>query len=182
MIRDELENLYMEWMYQLVCTDIYCGNASYCKLVTYLNNVEFTYSIALDGNRAEDGRDLRNRFGQIHGYPRPLIADVLDYRNSSVLEMLIALCIRCEEHIMSDPDMGDRTAKWFWDMIENLGLKFMTDSNFDEGYVDYIIYRFLNRKYKPNGNGGLFTVEKCRTDLRQVEIWYQMCWYLDKFI
>jgi len=182
MTRDELNESYFEWMYQLVYTENYCRNKSYHKLLTFLNNIDFTYSIGLDGNRAEDGIELRYRFGYEQGLIRPMIADYLDHRSCSVLEMLIALSIRCEDHIMADPEIGDRTGKWFWGMICNLGLMSMTDESFEESFVDYIIHRFLQRKYGPNGEGGLFTVNDCATDLRRVEIWYQMCWYLNKFI
>lgn len=53
------------------------------------------------------------------------------------LEMIIALAIRLEEHIMDDPDIGNRTGQWFWDMIVSLGLG-------SEGLID-VIRRFLNR-------------------------------------
>jgi len=179
MTKDELNNKYFEWMSQLVCDPRYLKRLSYQKLLTYLHTVEFVYSIGLDGNRFEDGIDLRYRFGFENSYEGPMVATYLDDRPCSVLEMLIALAIRCEEHIMDDPHEGNRVGQWFWNMIANLGLKSMSDTNFDKGYADGVIYRFLNREYKRNGEGGLFTVEHCNYDLRSVEIWYQMCWYLD---
>ena len=45
--------------------------------------------------------------------------------------------------------------------------------------VEDVIERFLDREYGPDGKGGLFTVRHCEYDLRDVEIWYQLCWYLD---
>lgn len=83
---------------------------------------------------------------------------------------------------MDDPDIGDRTGKWFWGMVENLGLIFMTDSRFDRRYTEERIDIFLDREYESNGDGGLFTAEHCREDMRTVEIWYQMCWYLDDIL
>lgn len=182
MDRDELNNKYFEWMYQLVCNDRYHKRISYRKLLCQLHNTEFVYIIAMDGNRAEDGIDLRYRFGYDNSYEENLILTYLDDHPCSVLEMLIALAIRCEEHIMDDPDIGNRTGKWFWGMIDNLKLNTMTDNKFDRDYVTEVISRFLNRKYKSNGEGSLFTVKHCRYDLRSSEIWYQMCWYLDEFI
>lgn len=182
MTQNELETEYFDWMYQLVCAKTYCENKSYYNLITYLYNTEFTYSISHDGNRAEDGVELRYRFGYEQEYPRGMITSFLDNKRCSVLEMMVALSVRCEEHIMFDPDKGDRTGTWFWGMVKNIGLLPMDDINFDEPFVDYLIYRFLKRKYGPTGEGGLFTVENPRKDLRQVEIWYQMCWYLDNFI
>ncbi len=182
MTKDELENIYFEWMYGMVCGEPYTGALSWRKLLHRLHDTEFTYLIPMDGNRADDGIDLRYRFGDRYSYDYPLIAAYLDDRPCSVLEMLVALSLRCEEHIMSDPDIGDRTGLWFWKMIVNLGLNFMSDARFDGDHVDRVLCRFLNREYSRNGEGGLFTIRRCQRDLRSVEIWYQMCWYLDQFI
>ncbi len=111
-----------------------------------------------------------------------MISKYLDCRPCSVLEMMIALAIRLEEHIMDDPEVGNRTGQWFWNMIVNLGLGSMNDSRFNKLYVQNIIHKFLEREYQPNGKGGLFTIEDCRYDLREIEIWYQACWYLDNII
>ena len=47
-------------------------------------------------------------------------------------------------------------------------------------YAKEVIFRFLHRQYKPNGEGGLFTLEHPKYDLRNEEIWYQAMWYLDE--
>ena len=80
---------------------------------------------------------------------------------------------------MDDPQLGDRTGQWCWGMITNLGLGSMTDDRFDSEYVEEKIDRFLNREYEPNGKGGLFTVKNRDCDMRKVEIWYQLCYFLD---
>lgn len=177
---DTLNDKYFNWMYDIVC-DCRCSKRpSYRKLLKSLHDKEFVYTIELDSNRAEDGKDLRYRFAYDYDYYNAeQIGRYLDVKPCSVLEMMVALVIRCEEHIMDNPDIGDRTGYWFWNMISNLGLDSMDDNRFDEYYVDRIIDRFLYRKYKPNGEGGLFTVQHCRHDLRDVEIWYQLMWYLD---
>ena len=64
-------------------------------------------------------------------------------------------------------------------MIRNLGLGSMTDVNFDDDYVKDRIEIFLYREYEPDGKGGLFTIKNCDIDLRTVEIWTQLCWYID---
>lgn len=142
--------------------------------------MDFTYQLAMDGNRFEDGIELRYRFGYENGYDSAMIVNYLDDSPCSVLEMLIALSIRLEEHIMDDPEIGNRTGQWFWNMITNLGLGSMDDRKFNENHVKNIVTRFLDRQYKPDGRGGLFRLENCHYDLRKVEIWYQACWYLDR--
>lgn len=179
---DVLYNKYFDWMCELVCDERYFDRVPYIKLLSYLHTREFVYSIEMDGNRAEDGIDLRYRFAYEKGYDDSFTINHLDDGPCSVLEMMIALAIRCEEHIMDDPDIGDRTTQWFWNMIDNLGLDSMNDLYFDEEYTEVIIDRFLNREYDENGKGGLFTVKRCTHDLRTVEVWYQMCWYLDDIL
>lgn len=181
MTRNEFNDAYFEWMYSIVCRKRYTRTRSYRELLQYLHSREFTYLIPMDGNRAADGVELRYRFGYENSYGQHIIALYLDDRPCSVLEMLLALAIRCEEHIMGDDDIGDRTAKWFWDMIINLGLNRMDDNRFNINRADEIIDIFLNREYDRDGTGGLFTV-KCGRDMRSVEIWYQMCWYLDDIL
>ena len=51
----------------------------------------------------------------------------------------------------------------------------------NEELVEDIIYQFLYRAYEPNGKGGLFYIRDYYEDLRNVEIWTQLCWYLDNF-
>lgn len=180
MTKEELNNAYFEWIYRLVSGEGYSPNLSYRKLLNRLHTIDFVYIIPMDGNRAEDGMDLRYRFGYENGIESPLIATYLDCRPCSVLEMMAALSLRLEEQIMDDPDIGNRTGQWFWNMVENLGLGSMYDAEFDRDYVDYIIRKFMERDYEQNGEGGLFTVKNCRRDLRGVEIWYQACWYLNE--
>lgn len=179
-MKNRLINEYFEWMYQLVCGNV--KNASYRKLLCQLYDTVFDYSLAMDGNRAEDGIDLRYRFGYEHNLEGSVIASCLDDKECSVLEMMVALAIRCEEHIMDNPDIGDRTGQWFMNMIKNLGLIEMTDDHFTREYVAQILTRFLDRKYERNGDGGLFTVNHDRIDMRSVEIWYQAMWYFDEVL
>lgn len=176
MFRDQIINDYFEWLWNFTkCR----GHSQNRKIITLLHNIEFRYSIPMDANREEDGIDLRYRFITEVGIPKNY-QEVYGYLDGpcSVLEMMIALAIRCEESIMDDPDIGDRTSEWFWLMMKNLGLDYMSDRKFDRDVAEEKISIFLDRRYKRNGEGGLFVVNG-RRDLRKVEIWYQMCWYLD---
>lgn len=182
-LRDRIINEYFEWLFNLVCGEEYSKQFSYRKLLTRLHDTGFRYLIPDDRNRAEDGVDLRYRFIWLHDYNDMYdeIMDILD-GPCSILEMMVALSIRCEENIMDDPNIGDRTSQWFWGMVINLGLGSMYDSRFDKRYVDEIINVFLDRKYEPNGKGGLFTIRDSERDLRKVAIWHQLCKYLDNIV
>lgn len=169
---------YFEWMFDIVCGNRYDHTISYRKLLSHLYDIDFTYIIPMDRNRANDGIDLRYRFALLNGYDD--IPECLD-GPCSVLEMILALAIRCEETIMDNPDYGDRTGQWFWGMLSNLGLARMTDDVFNEKIAVTRIYNFMERRYEPDGRGGLFYIRNCPEDLRNVEIWTQLCWYLDNF-
>lgn len=176
MIKNEIQAEYYEWMYGRMCYGRCSDNISYHKLFEFLHGVEFSYMIHGDKNRAEDGRDLREYFAHIHD-----IEDISDLINGpcSILEMMIALAIRIEDSIMDNPEIGDRAPQWFWKMIVTLGLGGMRDDLFNQKKAEKIINRFLNREYESDGKGGLFRVRDCEHDMRNVEIWVQMLWYLD---
>lgn len=181
MSKDELNNKYFEWMYQLVYDDrLRFKRLSYRKLLSLLHTTEFIYSVEMDSNRWTDGINLRYRFGSESSISDRIIVQYLGDEPCSVLEMMMALALRCEENIMKDVDMGDRTAHWFWSMIDNMGLGMMSDPKFDKTYVQLVTDSFLNRDYGYHGEGSLFTVLNPRKDMRNVEMWYQMCWYLDE--
>lgn len=176
MRKEDVENEYFNWLYELVCDGRFHKEISYRKLLMLLHHTDFTWKIQKDQNRAADGVDLRYRF--------ELACDRMPISRysggpCSVLEMMVGLSIRCEETIMDDPRIGDRTTQWFWGMIANMGLGRMEDHRFDKAVAKETIERFLRREYEPNGRGGLFTVRNCHHDLRREEIWTQMCWYLD---
>lgn len=175
----KIRNEYFKWMLRLISHDRY-GTVSFVKLLTHLNNVDFTYTIPRDSNREADGIDLRYRFAlTTKKYPD---AELYLDGPCSILEMMVGLANRCEESMMDDTRYGDRTDQWFWQMITSLGLGSMNDELYDEEYVSSCITRFLNREYSPDGRGGLFTIRGCKQDLRKVEIWYQLNWYLDTIV
>lgn len=182
-VLDILKNEYFEWLCGLVGNNNKPKGVSYRKLLMQLHNTEFRYSIKRDQNRADDGIDLRYRFAltREYEYSTELVLDVLE-GPCSVLEMMIALANRCEQTIMDDPNIGDRTGQWFWGMVRNLGLGAMLDSRYDKALVRDTLERLLNREYEPDGTGGLFRIRDCDRDLRTVEIWYQLCWYLDSIV
>ena len=175
MIREE----YYKWLCRFIFTS---RRRNYKRLIRYLHGVEFTYSVLFDENRYEDGLSLRSRFAYELGYSNDYITNTMGDDPCSVLEMMIALALRCEEHIMDDIEYGDRTNQWFWTMIDNAGFGSLTDLNFNSREAEHIINRVLNRKYGPCGEGGFFYIKNnCNVDLREVELWYQLNWYLDSY-
>lgn len=180
MTQAKIRSEYFNWMLDKVCFGEEYKISVYHMLLLYLYERDFVWVHPMDENRQEDGIDLRYRFGQEMGYNDPMISSLLDDRPCSILEMMSALAIRCEEQFAHDPDYGDRTSMWFWEMINSLGLSDMDDEHFDINYVSEIIDNFLDRNYAPNGLGGLFTLKHPPENMKNVEIWYQMCYYLNE--
>ena len=181
MVIHDVNRDYFEWLCSLVSDSKPNRRASYNHLLEYLYSTEFVYTLPMDGNRYDDGINLRYRFGYEHNIDGPVIASCLDIKPCSIFEMMVALAFRCEEHIMYNPSCGMMSGRWFWMMISNLGLKDMTDRNYDGEYVNSVIWRFLDRKYSYDGEGGLIYIKDSKYDMRSMEIWYQMQRYLSEY-
>jgi hypothetical protein len=163
-------DLYFNWLLEIIA----CPE-NYLKLMHYLYNSTFIFTIRNDKNRAADGLELRNKFKDEYGLGAETRSG-----ECSILEMMIALACRMEDDIMHDPGIGDRSPEWFWIMISNLKLDGMDDEHFDEVNVNSIVDVFLNRRYFMNGTGGLFPLRFPKVNQRRVEIWYQMNAFLNE--
>lgn len=171
---------YFAWLYDMVCSGL---DETYVDLLRYLHSVTFEPIVLMDTNRSDDGLALRyNQYGVEKRIPNDILVEAFRGKPCSMLEMMIALAQRCDNTIMYDHDLGDRTAVWFWNMVDNLGLSDMYDPNFDALKAGHIMYIFMNRRYKKDGTGGLFKIHDDTKDMREIEIWYQMCFYLDEIL
>jgi hypothetical protein len=141
-------------------------------LAVALFRKEFTWFVANDDNRVEDGKELREDFLAETGTERD--RGWME-QGCSMLEMLIALSRRCAFETDEDP------FQWFWVLVDNLELRPFVDDTFTDDFnvdVDVILDRVINRTYEPDGRGGLFPLRHAKTDQRKAEIWYQMASYL----
>lgn len=177
---NELQLEYFDWLCNLIGPN---GQFwSYRRLLRYLFETDFDYFVGRDGNRADRGVDLRYKFGEDTGHSQSEVACLVDIRECSVLELMVALAIDCEERIMQDHDVGNRTGQWFWEMVINLGLENETDTHFSDKHVRTVIEKFINREYEPSGKGGLFYIPNSDIDMRMIEIWHQLYLYLNERI
>jgi len=159
----------------------------YSKLLEALYRRMFYWVIPTDSARTVDGIELRNKYlnecdedGKNDAY------NSFFGMPCSVLEMMVALAMRCESDVLHDDPEKDYTVFLFWSMIASLGLIDYADDNFPNEYYDYdnldeIIDRFLDRNYDEDGTGGLFTVDyqyRNGKDMTTVDIWYQMMYFL----
>ena len=163
---------YFRWLCQIIRVDE--QTLYWMEVLRALSVTEFVVKLPKDDNRIGDAIELRREFG---GYIRGPV---------SVLEVLIALARRGETEIMHDPDLGDRTSRWFWTMIFNLGLdEFAYPGSLDDPKNDLkfmkIMENFMERGYGRDGNGGIFLARARNIDMRRTELWDQMCYYFDEF-
>lgn len=167
--RDSMDvtNEYFSWLLNFIET-YYVDIRRYSRLLMYLFDKEFIWMIPNDSNRALDAMELRFEF--LNGYQN----EEIDSRPCSVLEVLIRLAMDWEHEITYDFHKGDRSSKWFWVMIGNLGLLEFPDTDFNVEEVDEIVNIWLNRSYQKNGEGGIFPVKSGNVDQTKVEIWLQL--------
>lgn len=173
---------YYNWLLDIVAKDPFKRRA-YSQLLRTLFDRPFRFDIPRDGNRAQAGLQLRESFEEHRLGQCDILRDELMHE-CSLLEMFVALAGACEDRIMFDPEFGDRTPKWFWDMLDNMGLTRYPDHKYDARAVNDILDRFERRKYRRDGYGGPFPLHNPDPDIdmRNTELWYQLnYWLLDRY-
>ena len=158
---------YFDTLCNLVRSERTPDPIRYFNVLWHMHNTEFVPVLYLDRNRVQDALAFRTRFTRDTSKP------------VCIFELMVSLADRIETEIMGGTANRNRTAEWFWVMFESLGLFEMTDDAYDERRVDRILRKFINRKYSPNGKGGLFVVSDRTVDFREYEIWYQAALYLN---
>lgn len=136
-------------------------------MVLVLASVEFVWRHPMDENRAIDGLELRDDFEYETG-------DYLDKSSDlpaqcSMFEMLAALAIRCENQLMRDSMVGDRTSKWFFEFLDNLGV---TDCDIRD--IKDICEEFMS------GDVEMFPLKKRGIKQKNEQIWKQLMAYLNE--
>lgn len=181
-IEKELQDeWYFDALYDIVASDREkVTDMSFRMLLGVLDRYEFVDTRGIDGNRIQDAQELR----------ADLIAEIdLDHTtvrpfpNVSMLEVMIAIANRLGQ-ITGDED----TAFWFWEMVSNLVLDGIDDTEFwsdPDGYEAEIIDRaddVIDVKYDRDGLGGLFLLREgvAPQDMRDTELWYQMQYYANE--
>lgn len=165
---------YFSW----ICKKIYNpinGQSEYSKLLKKLFDTEFVYE-PFDYDRARDGIALRGYYQDETGKDPEILGEC------NLLEMMVALVERYENSVMYDPQMGDRTGQWFWNMIVSLGLSGMTDENYDEKYASSCIERLESHRYDSDGKGGLFTIKNTPIPVNEMPIYVQINYFMNQVL
>lgn len=148
-----------------------------------LDRIFFRYDprIQLDEDRMTDGLDLRDRFLEESGYPALYKSRYMDIYSCTVLEVLVALSLRCDSDIIGDPDRPGLTAPLiFWTMLKNLRFRGeeLSDETSIRRSVDYRCDIFMDREYSYYGDGGPFRVENPMKSMKKTDLWMQLNWFL----
>lgn len=172
---------YFDVLYDIVAKDREdITDLSYRMLLRVLDGVEFRDTRGIDGNRVQDAQELRADLiaenDLDHTFVRP-------FTNVSLLEVMIAIAQRLGQ-ITGDED----TAFWFWEMVSNLVLDGIDDTEFwsdPESYEAEILDRaddVISINYDRDGLGGLFLLREgvAPQDMRDTELWYQMQYYANE--
>jgi hypothetical protein len=169
-----LDELYFPWLYgQVASVETSNPERTYWRLLKLLYTKEFFWSRAMsrDENRAEDGKDLRHEFVKGEGLRN--VDDGWLNLGCSILELMIGMARRMAF------DVGETPRYWFWRMMENLEFVKYTDSApYDDEEIIERLNDIIERRYDPDGRGGLFPLSNPDCDQRNVELWYQMQSYL----
>lgn len=149
----------------------------YTYLFRILLDIPFEWDneeMPTDSNRATDGLRIRDLYFKEY-------RDHTDDDTCSIIEMLIGFSIRIEQEIMGEPGV-DRPERWFWIMLDNLGLGDMIGTRAQMRRIDIIrlIDRFNNREYGLHGEGSLFPLRFYEGDQRLLSLWDQMSEYLNE--
>ena len=179
---------YFEWLCDIALPGDLSKN--YTKLLEQLFETNYICSKkSFNHNRLCDGLSLRNKFYREYYKTNiwnntvrkllPFSTEIIpEEKPCSILELIVAICLKMEG-IMSDSSYGDRTHQWFWIIIVSLGLGKMENKYYDEKTVDKVLKRFMNNEYSSDGKGGLFTILNFGGDMRTLDIWTQMCYFLN---
>lgn len=169
-----MDDKYFEWLLKKIEPEG-LENFNYYELCKWLFERPFIWSIRNDANRAADGIALRKDYIQ----SGKKISQSLMSRQCSVFEMLVALSVRVDNDILGDPTVYNGHIL-FWVMIENLGLDVYDDPFFDPEAVDEILDIWLKRRFREDGSGSIFCVKNCVRNQKKIEIWFQMCDFLNE--
>ena len=191
---DDINEEYFQYLYTRFGHHYGTSEDQYRILFKTLNRIEYYWTIPRDENRASDAYALRNEFYNYYIAMNsvrddaeqiiiPPCAEILT-GSCSVLEVLCALAARFENDIAHNDSIGNRETKWFWEMMDNLGFQKYVDRVMTSENSFAVIRKIqdvLDRRYNPNGVGGMFPrINPYVPDQRDLELWYQISGYFSE--
>lgn len=161
MTNETLIKLYYDWLIDQI--DFDDKSALYEHLLEHLFNTDFVWleSVPLDKNRASDGIELRQRYSLLlDNGTANIFLNLMQNKPCSLLEMLIAFAERIVQLVAK---LGKD--EFFWMFIDNLGLGWATEYDFDIDIVSEILNDFMYGTVhgnEPQGNENPPVLFPCR--------------------
>lgn len=179
MIHNDIDALYFTWLSTLAFpNEEFQKNYSSLLTQLYETPYEWDRTQPLDENRYVDGLNLRETFAYKMKLPEDIVYGAIE-GPCSMLEMLCAFGVRIDNDIMANTATGyDHGYYWIQKMMRNLGVLRYENSYWNSGAVAAIISDFHAKNYSADGLGGLFYIPNSQRDLRTMNIWDQMCYYI----
>lgn len=147
----------------------------YIHLLKILNKEHFYPSHYMDENRVQEVKETLREL-----IPFPPKTDYV-----SIFEILVLLARKYED-ICKKYGEPDRTATYFWTIMVNCGLNRFDDLYFKENKeiclltIKEFCTKFNTRTYGRDGTGSPFPLKHPPYDMRKVELFYQLNYYINE--
>lgn len=171
----DLKKEYFNYLTNLVC-DKKHHKVDYIPLLDNLFGMKFLAILDRDENRIADGDGLRKEFVNENDVDEAYLYEFDDI-DVSVLEVLIGIARRMEYQIGNGMD-DDHTNERFWLLLANLGIEKYSADNYKPLNIREKVDIWMKRKFKKDGSGSIFPLQKPAEDQRKCEIWIQMTRYI----
>lgn len=181
------ETSYFQWLCDIVRCDQ--NDKSYYNLLGMMYETPFEVKIDNDINRAVDGNEFKGAYIlDIYGTEEQKNIDfhMPAEQNCSILEMIMGISKRMAFELAEDQSEDFDFYRYFWEILDNLGLKWYDDDQFGDNFmrckieIRKILSILNDRSYKRNGVGGMFPLLFPEKNQKKVEIWYQMQAYINE--
>lgn len=190
MATDAAINYFNYLVNQIAFDGVNLKGSFYTNLLNFMFAKDFYWmpNFPLDSDRAEDGYALREQFlrtfgGQVN-YAE--FEAFCQHKKASVLEVLIALCIRISGLLTTET--SEVIGLYFWHLLDNMGLSWADDKDFDPDIVNGVFENWMRRNYAPDGSGGNIFIfgnfnaaNFMKKNAAEMNIWDQANFYFAKF-
>ena len=179
LFRNPSDQEYFEYLAGMVFdVDSDIPSQTYWCMLGQLHKTPYVWYIPNDDNRAMDGKDFRYEFeptstqGWLYNEP------------CSFLEMLLGVARRMDFLLGEDLEgVKNYVGYYARELLRNCQLLHISDAEWtdeSEAEIDAVLERIMEHKYNYRGQGGLFPIAKpVGRDMRAVEIWDQLCAYIE---
>lgn len=173
---------YHNWIISLVDSEDHYLAREYSQLMGFLDDYSFKWVLKLDEDRAKDGIQLRKEYDFEYSRGDISIYDELFDVPCSVLEMLVALSLRCYDEFLSGFDVKKVTPhKVFLHILTSLDLFSETNNRFSYEKCVKNVKSFIEKLHVNGRYLTVFKIDPKVANPHKMELWWQMQRYIDSY-